>query len=99
MVTWVDLHAAVGEQFLHIAVRQRKAQVPAHGEDDHVGREAEASEGRPGDGWRVRTAGSHVTVCLRQARSQQMQQRPVGSRAGATTSWVDYQEELDGAVA
>ena len=55
----VDLHAAFGEQFLHIAVRQRKAQVPAHGEDDHVGREAEASESRPGNGWRARTAGSH----------------------------------------
>jgi hypothetical protein len=41
----VDLHAAFGEQFLHVAVRQRKAQVPAYGEKDYLGREAEASEG------------------------------------------------------
>jgi len=53
----VDLHAAFGEQFLDVAIRQRKTQVPAHCKDDHVGREAEASEGRPGDGWTATTGG------------------------------------------
>ena len=50
----VDLHAAFGEELLDVAVRQRKAQLPAHQEHDHVGWEAEASEGRPADGWRAR---------------------------------------------
>jgi hypothetical protein len=31
----VDLDAALGEQLLDVAVRQREAQVPAHREDDH----------------------------------------------------------------
>ena len=33
-----------------VAVRQRDAQVPAHREDGHLGREAEASEGRSCEG-------------------------------------------------
>jgi hypothetical protein len=75
----IDLHTTFGEQLLNVAVRQRKAQVPAHCKDDHVGRQAEASEGRPGDGCRATTAGSPVAVCLRRTPSQQMQQRPTRS--------------------
>ena len=43
----VDLDAALGEQLLHVAVRQREAQLPPHGQHDHVGREAEPDERRP----------------------------------------------------
>jgi hypothetical protein len=45
----VDVNAALGEELLDVAVRQREAQVPAHREDDHLGREAEASERRSCD--------------------------------------------------
>src|SRR4030095_6780384 len=55
----VDFHAALGEELLDVAVRQREAQVPAHREDDHLGREAEASERGPCDGSGARMAGSH----------------------------------------
>jgi hypothetical protein len=40
----VDLDASFGEEFRDVVVRQRQAQVPAHREDDHLGREADASE-------------------------------------------------------
>jgi len=40
----VDLHAALGEQLLHVAIRQAEPQVPADREDDHVWWEAEAGE-------------------------------------------------------
>jgi hypothetical protein len=43
----IDLDAALGAQFLDIAVGQAKAQVTADGEDDHVGWEVEAGEGGP----------------------------------------------------
>jgi hypothetical protein len=46
----VDLDAALGEELLDLAGRQHEAQVPAHREDDHLGREAEASEARPCEG-------------------------------------------------
>ena len=32
----VDLDAALGEQLLHVAVRQREAQLPPHGQHDQV---------------------------------------------------------------
>jgi hypothetical protein len=44
----VNLDAAFGEQLFDVAVRQAEAQVPTDGQDDHVGREAEPSEGGPG---------------------------------------------------
>jgi hypothetical protein len=40
----IDLHAALGEQFFDIAVRQAVPQVPAHRQQDHVRREPESSE-------------------------------------------------------
>ena len=55
----VDLHAAFGQQLLHVAVRQREAQIPAHRQHDHIGREAEASERRPCDSGGAGTASSH----------------------------------------
>src|SRR4029453_15753016 len=54
-----DRAAAVGEQLLGVAVRQREPQVPAHRQHDHLGREAEAGEGRSWDGSRARGVGSH----------------------------------------
>jgi hypothetical protein len=55
----VDLHAAFGQQLLHVAVRQRKAQIPAHRQHDHIGREAEAGERRPCDSGGAGTSSSH----------------------------------------
>jgi len=55
----VDLHAAFGQQLLDVAVRQAVTQVPAHRQHDHIGREAEASERRPGDSGAAGTASSH----------------------------------------
>ena len=53
----VDLDAALGEQFLNIAVGQSEAQVSTHREHDHVGWEAKAGEGGvwkgAGRDWRV----------------------------------------------
>ncbi len=46
----VDLHAALGKQLFDIAIGQAEAQVPAHRQHDDVGWEAEAGEGRAGDG-------------------------------------------------
>jgi hypothetical protein len=51
----IDFDASLSEEFLDVAVGQAEAQVPAGGNDDHVGREAEAGEGGAGGGsgrWR-----------------------------------------------
>jgi hypothetical protein len=77
----VDLDPTLGQELLDVAVRQRKAQVPAHCQDDHLWWEAEAGKGRRGDDWTARTTGFHVPVCLRGIRSQQMQQPP-GAEGG-----------------
>ena len=45
----VNLDAAFGEQFLDVAVGQPKPQVPAHGQRDDLGREAEPGELRTWD--------------------------------------------------
>ncbi len=50
----VDLDAALGEQLLHVAVGEAEAQVPADGEDDDVGWEAEPGEGGLIGGGRAR---------------------------------------------
>src|SRR6266511_927470 len=55
----VDLDAALGEQLLHVAVRQRQAQIPPHGQHDHVWREAEPNERRPRDRSGAKAASSH----------------------------------------
>ena len=59
----VHLDTALGEQFLDVAVGQAIAQVPADRQDDGVGWEAEASEGRSCSGSRARAARSHA-ICL-----------------------------------
>src|SRR3954453_17704324 len=45
----IHLHAPVGEHGLEIAIADRELQVPAHGPEDHLSREAEAAE-RAGGG-------------------------------------------------
>ena len=44
----VDLDTALGQQLLHIAVKQAVAQVPADRHCDHLGWEPEPGERRPG---------------------------------------------------
>ena len=46
----VDFDASLGEQLLHVSVRQPEAEVPPHGQQDHIGREAEPGERRGRDG-------------------------------------------------
>ena len=55
----VDLDAALGEEFFDVAEGQAETQVPADRQHDHLGRKAEASEGRSRAGSRARAAGSH----------------------------------------
>src|SRR3954452_4054176 len=40
----IHRHAPVGEHGLEVAVADRELQIPAHGPEDHLGREAEAAE-------------------------------------------------------
>ena len=42
----IDLDAALGEEFLEIAVRQSVSEIPANGQHDHLGREPEPGECR-----------------------------------------------------
>jgi hypothetical protein len=56
----VDLDTALGEQLLHVAVRQAEAQVPADRQHDDVGRETEAGEGAVGGGNGARATSSHA---------------------------------------
>ncbi len=42
----VDVDAPFGQQLLHVPVGQPEAQVPPHPQEDHVGWEPEAGEGR-----------------------------------------------------
>jgi hypothetical protein len=63
----VHLDTALGEQFLDVAVGQPKAQVPADRQDDDVGWEAEASEGRSCSGSRAWAARSHAIRLAAQA--------------------------------
>jgi hypothetical protein len=67
----VDLDPAFGEQLLEVAVGQAEAQVPAHREHDHIGREAEPGERRPGVRSRPGAAGSHAgSLAARAGHSQ-----------------------------
>jgi hypothetical protein len=40
----IDVDAALDQQFLDVAIGQAKGQVPADGDDDHLGREAKAGK-------------------------------------------------------
>jgi hypothetical protein len=55
----VDLDAALGQQLLHVAVRQRETQAPAHRQHDHIGRETAAGQARWCDGSVAEAASSH----------------------------------------
>jgi ATP-binding cassette subfamily B protein len=55
----VDLDAAFGEQLLDVAIRPPEAEISAHREDDHLGWEAEAGNGRPCDRSRTEAASAH----------------------------------------
>jgi hypothetical protein len=73
----VDLDAALGEEFLDVAVGEAEAQVPADRQHDHLRWEAEAGEGRPWDGSGTRAASSHGDSLAAPA-PQHMQQRRSG---------------------
>jgi hypothetical protein len=70
----VDLDGAFGQQLLQITVRQREAQVPAHGQHDHI-----SWKQKPANAERAMGVGRVLmaTVCLLEARSQQLQQSPL----------------------
>ena len=70
----VDLDPAFGQQFLDVAVGQAETQLPADGEDDHIGWEAEAGNGGPRSGSTARAAGSHTSSLTARTRSPPMQQ-------------------------
>jgi hypothetical protein len=40
----VDLHTALDQQFLHVAIGQIEPQIPADRDHDHLGRESESGE-------------------------------------------------------
>jgi hypothetical protein len=86
----VDLDAAFGQQLLDVAVGQREAQVPAHGQHDHISWEAEAGERRACDG---RGSGRVLmaTVCLLEARSQQLQQSRLVPRRSSGCACPEHQ--------
>jgi hypothetical protein len=71
----VDLDAALGEQLFNIAVGQAKAQIPADRQDDDVGWEPEAGEGRLQHRSRMRTR-SHADSLAARTWSQRTQQCP-----------------------
>ena len=55
----IDCYSALSQEFFDVAVGQTEAQVPADGQHDHIGREAEASEPSPYDRGEAGTACSH----------------------------------------
>jgi hypothetical protein len=76
----VDLDAALGQEFLDVAVGQAEAQVPADSDDDDVGRKAEAGEGRARRDRRTTpVSDSHDRSLTTPAGSQPAQQGPPGS--------------------
>ena len=72
----VNLDAALGEEFFKIAVRQSVAEVPAHRQQDHVGREPEA---RKRQRLRVATSTRSHPGTLRPAPDPPTQQRRSGT--------------------
>ena len=86
----INLDAAFGEQFFDISVRESVAEVPAHRQQDHVGREPETNKRRGS-----RTATTNHPGTLRPAPNPSTQQcppttpTPAASRAGrAASSWI-----------
>jgi hypothetical protein len=79
----VDLDAPLGEQLLDVAVGEAEAQIPVHGNDNHIGWEPEASKLRPWNRSRARTARSYAASLAAPQRSQRTQQHPVDTRCGS----------------
>ena len=96
----VDLDAGCGEQLLDLAVGQAQAQLPADGQNDHVGWEAEAAKGDRGIGSRARAARTsmprdkrpNVRDCNAAAPSEgpakDVEATLLGARAGVSRSWL-----------
>ena len=84
----VDLDPAFGQQFLDVAVGQAETQLPADGEDDDIGWEAEAGNGGPRSGSTARAAGSHTSSLTARTRSPPMQQ-------SACSGWTSARVGVD----
>ena len=84
----VDFDAAFGEQFFDVAEGQAETQVPADRQHDHLGREAEASEGRSRAGSRARAAGSHDNSLPTQGSLAADATVPLSAPAGLCSPWV-----------
>jgi hypothetical protein len=78
----VDLDAPLGQQFLEVAARQPKSQLPADRQDDHLGREAKAGEGRLRDGTKARAASSHADSLAAARRADSTGRRNTPSSGG-----------------
>ena len=87
-MTWSTLATPLDEKFLDVAIREAEAQVPADRDDDHLGWEPEAGEGRAWNRSRSRLASSHAISLAELARSQRMQQRPINPPANRYESAV-----------
>jgi hypothetical protein len=72
----IHLDAPLGQQLLHVAVREPIAQVPAHSHYDHLRREPESSEAEPRR-WQPRVATTH---------QHSLPELAIGGRNSATTS-------------
>jgi hypothetical protein len=90
-VTW-STSTPLGEQFLDVAAGEAETQVPADGNDDDVGWEAEASEGGSRNGSKTRTAGSHAESPVTRTRSWRTQQRSIKSTSQAKVANLKSQD-------
>src|SRR6266508_276303 len=70
----INLDAALGQQLLHVAVRQPVAQIPAHCHRDHLSRETVTGRSR-----RARPRIDHPISLLTRATAQPTQQTRVGT--------------------
>jgi len=76
----IHLDAPLSEQFLEIAIGESIAQVPAHREDDDLGREPETLERRIREcGHETATARAHLTTLTARHHPPPTQQTPLES--------------------
>jgi hypothetical protein len=73
----VDLDPAFCEQLLEVAVGQAETQISAHREHDHIGREAEPGERRPGVRSRPGAVGSRSGSLAARAGHSQCSSAPI----------------------
>ena len=83
----INLYPAFCQEFLDIAVRKAVAEIPAHSQQDHVGREPETSERR-----RCRTATTDHPGTLRPAPDPSTQQSRLS--AGTAIASLDHVAEI-----